>query len=243
MSAIPMPIDEPLNVSGPVVIEEMIKIISLLDDHSGNEQMRRALRFYKTPVMNGGGDWGWLLKGLKHFECPQDPMELQQMLSLIAGNRRLLEVGSSFGGTLRRMAAVLAPDALVVSVDWPIDDTPKYLHPIDSLKNACHRISLTGRHVELFVADSHDEETVRGVNKFAPFDFGFIDGDHSYEGVKADWLNYGQMCKVVGLHDIAGPVEGCTRLWTEIKEAGHKTTEFVTPGKGFGIGIVFREGG
>jgi hypothetical protein len=76
----------------------------------------------------------------------------------------------------------------------------------------------------------------------APFDFGFIDGDHSYEGVKADWENYGPMCKIVGFHDIAGQVAGCVRFWNELKASvKYRIEEFLAPETHMGIGIVYRE--
>lgn len=238
----PMPLDEPLHeITGPLVIDELIKIATLMV--KPNEQMRRALRFYKAPtdIDLEANHFGLFLRNLLHFECAQDPWELEQLLELVKGRESLLEVGSCFGGTLKRMANQLAEGALVVSVDLPVDDTPKHLEPQASLKDACKRISLTGRHVELFVGDSHAEKVIAGVKRFAPFEFGFIDGDHSYAGVKADWENYGPMCKVVGFHDIAGPVEGCTRFWQELKRQHPRTREIINPGKGFGIGIVFRE--
>ena len=69
----------------------------------------------------------------------------------------------------------------------------------------------------------------------------FIDGDHSYEGVKADWENYGPMCKVVGFHDIDNKNEpGCVRLWNELK-AQHRFLEIIDKPGELGIGIIFRE--
>ena len=179
---------------------------------------------------------------LIHFECPQHKDELAKMLAIVEGKKSLLEVGSNFGGTLMRMATKLAPKSMVVSVDWPVDDTPKDLNPVGTLKVNCRRIADLGHHVELFIGDSHEQEMVENVRKFGPYDFVFIDGDHSYEGVKADWTNYGPMGKIIGFHDIAGPVEGCVKFWKELKDAKmFNTEEFVSPNSGMGIGIVYRE--
>lgn len=177
-----------------------------------------------------------------HYECPQDKGELKQMLALVKGKTSLLEIGSNFGGTFYRMAEVMAPKSLMVSVDWPVDHTPKVLEPVETLKMNCRRIGEMGHHVELFIGDSHANSTIQMVEEFAPFEFVFIDGDHSYEGVKADWENYGPMGKMVGFHDIAGPVEGCVKFWNELKASGEfKTDEFINPQAGMGIGIVYKE--
>jgi hypothetical protein len=179
---------------------------------------------------------------LLHYECPQDKQELASMIELVKGKTSLLEIGSNFGGTLKRLSAVLAPNSMVVSVDYPFDDTPKNLNPVGSLKKNCERIADKGHRVQLFLADSHAPGTVSSVATLAPFDFGFIDGDHSYEGVKADWENYGPMCKIVGFHDIAGQVAGCVRFWNELKASvKYRIEEFLAPETHMGIGIVYRE--
>ena len=183
------------------------------------------------------------LKMLMHLECPQNMGELGPMLALVRGKHSVLEIGSNFGGTFRRMGAELAPNSLMVSVDLPVDSTPKFLNPVGTLKLNCQKLADTyGHRVELLIADSHDQETVDKVRSFGPYDFVFIDGDHSYDGVKADWTNYGPMGKVIGFHDIAGPVEGCVKFWQELKAAKlFNTEEFVFPNSGMGIGIVHRE--
>jgi hypothetical protein len=252
MSSLPERLDVP---KGPMVIDEYIKLIAacVVPD----EQIRRALRFYKPPAavdLERVRSFGNTLRVLKHFECQQDEGELWQVMELLRGKTSLLEVGSCFGGSLKRMASALAPESLVVSVDFqtpPETDLDRFrdsLQPQASLKEACHQINLTmGHRVELFLGNSRSSSVIQGVAEHAPFDFGFIDGDHSYEGVKADWENYGPMCKVVGFHDIAGPVDGCVRLWNEIvKEGKYRTQEFVNTASGYsglGIGVVFREDG
>ena len=234
---------------GPLTLHEQMKIVSLMENPPEAAMVRKALRFYEIPSTLKWPDYKWgenrnLMKILEHYSSPQNPDELAWMLERVKGCRSLLEVGSSFGGTLRRMASVMPKGSKIVSVDLPCDSTPKFLNPLDSLKNACQQIGWLGARVELFVGDSHSPDTVAAVRAHGPYDFAFIDGDHSYDGVKRDWLDYGPMCKVVGFHDIGGPVEACKRFWDELKASGrYRTEEFVSDNKDamFGIGIVYME--
>ena len=238
---------------GPLTIEEQIKLLSLMENPREAAQVRKALRFYELPEHLRDpknytyGNISDGIRALFHFENPQNRTELDWMLAIIRRLRvgSLLEVGSSFGGTLKRMASVLPKGSKIVSVDLPCDSTPKFLNPLASLKDTCRKLSLLGANVELFVGDSHDAEVVEAVKAHGPFDFVFIDGDHSYEGVKADWENYGPMCKVVGFHDIGGAILGCTRFWRELKlEGRYRTEECISyEDRHFGIGLVFRDEG
>lgn len=72
-------------------------------------------------------------------------------------------------------------------------------------------------------------------------DLYFIDADHSYEAVKADYMNYKGKCKFMAFHDILGmrDCEGVARLWGEIKHL-HERWEFVDEDGGVasGIGVI-----
>ena len=233
---------------GPLTLSEQMKIVSLMENLPEAAMVRKALRFYEIPATLRWPDYKWgtnseLMKMMEHYECPQNPDELAWMLERIRGKRSLLEVGSSFGGTLKRMASVLLKGAKIVSVDLACDTTPPFLNPLDSLKDTCRKIGLMSGSVELLIGNSHDPEVVALASKYAPYDFGFIDGDHSYEGVKQDWEDYGPMCKMVGFHDIGGPVDGCKQFWNELRAGGkYRTEEFVSvDNPKFGIGIVHLE--
>lgn len=71
------------------------------------------------------------------------------------------------------------------------------------------------------VGDSHKEETLEEVKKISPiYDFLFIDGDHSYAGVKKDFEMYVPLVKERGLilmHDIINKDAGVKEFWKEIK--------------------------
>jgi len=77
-------------------------------------------------------------------------------------------------------------------------------------------------------------------------DFLFIDGDHTYDGVKKDFEIYGRYVRkngIIAFHDIVpGPSErvgGVPRFWNEIKHQ-FDYVELVKNWKqgGFGIGVI-----
>lgn len=76
-------------------------------------------------------------------------------------------------------------------------------------------------------ADSQAESTMNAVLTLlagSPIDFLFIDGDHSYEGVKADYEKYSPLVRsrgIIALHDITehDPAQNChvKEFWDELK--------------------------
>jgi hypothetical protein len=92
------------------------------------------------------------------------------------------------------------------------------------------------------MGNSQHENVVKNVTKNGPFDIIFIDGDHTYTGVLADYTNYSPMAtKMVALHDINHPPDskayGPTRLWHELDGDKH---EFIADGSRKGIGAVVK---
>ena len=129
----------------------------------------------------------------------------------------------------------------VVSVDLPGVQPWGYPESEKSLQAKIETLKAEGFDAHLFLGDSTDPDMVFNVAKLGPYDLVFIDGDHRYEGVKTDWLNYGPLGKVVVFHDIVRHPEGSRnapevwRLWEEIK--GNKS-EFRGKDTLMGLGIV-----
>lgn len=76
------------------------------------------------------------------------------------------------------------------------------------------------------------------------FDLAFIDGDHSYEGVKTDYQNIGPQTKIVMFHDInESSCPGVVRFWNEVKGIkSFKEYTYQTNGKAVqGIGLLFNQ--
>lgn len=112
---------------------------------------------------------------------------------------RVLEIGSLFGGTLWWWARLPRIKTLV-TVDLPSD----WSEVADGVRDARPHWSgwTEGVAFHDLQADSHDPATVQAVQAAAgdkPFDFAFIDGDHTYEGVRADWLLWSPLVRPGGL--------------------------------------------
>jgi predicted O-methyltransferase YrrM len=168
---------------------------------------------------------------------------MEWMLALFEERKpkRILEIGTYFGGTLKQWLYRCPRRATVVSVDLYTlayaDNRDKYAKWASGKQATVHVIA----------GDSQAEATIEAARKHGPYDWILIDGNHYYGPASNDWRNYGAMAApggVVVFHDIldnreAHPEIETARLWAEIK-AEHKTDEFIQGnGKWGGIGVVF----
>jgi predicted O-methyltransferase YrrM len=158
----------------------------------------------------------------------------------------ILEIGTWMGGTLYLWACLARPDAVIISVDLP---GGKFGGGYSSRKAPLYRRFAWDRQkIHLIRADSHDASTLTEVQRVLggrSVDFLFIDGDHTYEGVRQDWSMYSPLVRPGGLvafHDIAGNY-GNTRVkthWEAIKY-GYAYREYVVNPEGrYGIGVLVK---
>jgi predicted O-methyltransferase YrrM len=162
--------------------------------------------------------------------------------------RVVCEIGAAGGGTTFLFARFSAPDALLVSLDLAFDE---------ARARAVSTFARAGQRLVCLRRDSHDEETARAVEAELGgrrLDLLFIDGDHSYEGVRRDFEMYGPLVRPGGLvvfHDIVPLREGDTNhdvggvpeFWRELKQRGGAVEEIVEDWgqSAFGIGVMRRE--
>jgi predicted O-methyltransferase YrrM len=184
--------------------------------------------------------------------------EIRGLLEVLRATRprRLLEIGTANGGSLFLFAQTAMPDAHIISVDlhhgefgggYPAWKIPLY----KAFTRGTQRLDLVR-------GDSHAPQTAEDVRRRLDgeqLDFLFIDGDHTYDGVKQDFETFAPLVRpggLIGFHDIAPPtsperqsddieylVGDVPRYWNEISD-GSESREFVDPAGGgcFGIGLL-----
>lgn len=161
--------------------------------------------------------------------------------------RNYLEIGSRDGDTFHAVMSALPKGSRGVAVDLPGEawgsakSKPRLLEAIADLRER-------GYKVDAIFGDSQAAGIRQMAMATGPYDAVFIDGDHRYDGVKADWENYGRMGRIVAFHDIAGggytASQGTVtievdRLWREIKD-GFEHVEFVARDSIMGIGVILK---
>lgn len=170
----------------------------------------------------------------------QKPAELAVLLEFLAGRqpRTIVEIGSDEGGTLWAWSQLPGPPR-VIAVDLPSGPYRK-ASGLPTLHGA-----------ELVIGDSHRKATFQRVEELLGGELAdvlFIDGDHTYRGVYADYHGWRPLVRAGGVlvfHDIVLHPEfavGVHQLWEEIRDRW-PSREIVDMGGGEwgGIGILVNE--
>ena len=224
----------------------------LAERHLANAQaMLRELE-QKLPSARSRFAIPFIFRGQGHFKkirARQNPVEIERLFEEICRLKpeRVLEIGTAKGGTLYLWAQAASDNAALMSVDLPGGDFGGAYAPC---RSALYRsFARPGQTIQLELADSHLPESLTKVKEHFGgqlIDFAFIDGDHTYEGVKADFNDYGPLVRpggIIAFHDILyrekQPSIRVDTLWGALKEQ-YDCTEFIGPeGSGKKIGIGF----
>jgi predicted O-methyltransferase YrrM len=161
--------------------------------------------------------------------------------------KTVLEIGTANGGTLFLLSRMVAGDATLISIDlrggacgggyatWRI---PIY-----------KSFALPGQNLSLIRGDSHTRKTFDALHARLgdkQLDLLFIDGDHTYEGVKQDFETYSPLVApggVIAFHDVVQHtrITSCTvdQFWKEIRDQYEHHEIVEDPAQGWGgIGVL-----
>ena len=176
--------------------------------------------------------------------------EIEKILELLDCRKAKngLEIGTNNGGTLFLFANTISQGGTLVSVDLP---GGLYGGGYSSIRIPFYKsFAVQRRKIALIRCDSHTLGALAAVKKTldgTALDFVFIDGDHTYKGVKTDFEMYSPLVKRGGMvifHDIADhpPILKCeaSQFWNEIKEK-YKHDEIIEdPSQGWaGVGVIY----
>jgi predicted O-methyltransferase YrrM len=210
------------------------------------EGARRALRLAR-PRANSAEELSFI-KGFAYGHVRPAPNQIDsEILALLERVKSLepstvVEIGRAGGGSLYLLTRVCPDDAVIISVDT--GGAPR------AQGRFFAAFARANQRVEILWGDSHHQQTmVRRVRSLVhqSIDLLFIDGDHSYEGVRLDYELYSPLVRTGGaiaFHDIVPGTEqnvgGVPRLWKELKDAASDTEEIVEcwDQQGFGIGLL-----
>jgi cephalosporin hydroxylase len=185
------------------------------------------------------------------FFSTQKESEIAALLKILAQDppRYILDIGTGLAGTLFLFAQVAYPDACIISVDINLGRKRKIIYP---------KLGKASQRIICIRGNSRSPEVIKRIRSLfgnIKIDFLFLDGDHTYEGVKTDFLNYVPLVRkggLVALHDIMFDFRtrfgvctdaytgGVPTYWQEVKSQ-YQTKELIdNPGQdGYGIGLVF----
>lgn len=172
-------------------------------------------------------------------------MELAAIIQAIKP-QAALEIGTLRGGTLFALCRLADPSATIISVDMPGGKFGGGTGPL--YPPVFRKFVKPHQKLHLIKADSHQQQTknkVESALRSTLLDYLFIDGDHSYEGVKQDFEMYSPLVRpggVIAFHDIAPHKDSTcevSRFWNQIKGKYESREIIENIGQGWaGIGII-----
>ncbi len=183
----------------------------------------------------------WIAEtAVQTYHALQKPYELSAFLAILVDMQPrpqiMVEIGCDAGGTLWAWKQIGIPR--VIGIEYPDEHSDDNPWGTDN--------PLVPHGCEIIRGDSHEDETRQQLSALLdgqPIDVLFIDADHTYEGVKKDFLMYAPMVANEGaivLHDISPhphhPGVGVQRLWQ--KMGGDKDEILLPPDHWGGIGVL-----
>ena len=194
------------------------------------------------------------MKRFPNFRSDQKRAEVVPALELLASHppKFVCEIGSGLGGTLFLLTRVCAADALIITIDLG--------HSL--VRSRINRRLGRGRQrIFCIRGDSSDPQTIVRLKSRLDkntLDCLFIDGDHSLNGVMADFSNYAPLVRKGGkilFHDIVADFKtrfgvdtgawtgGVPQFWSFLADKFNSHAWIEDPEQdGYGLGLIHWEG-
>lgn len=178
---------------------------------------------------------------LRKNSSMQIALEIENLQLTVANHQPkvVVEIGTANGGTLARWLEIPSVET-IISIDYPmgIHGGQGFEERTYVISDALEQANLTKKEFYSVNGNSRDPYLVNRVAELLngrKIDFLFIDGDHTYEGVKGDFKTYEQFLSptsIVGFHDIINSEfhrnENCfvSKFWDELKKE-YEYKEFI----------------
>ena len=156
----------------------------------------------------------WALK-LAKAETQTSEAERASLAHYAAGKKRVVEIGVWHGVTTKVLRHAMAPDGILLGVD----PYPKGRFGFSVQRVIAQReiARVTGGTMEWQRLTGVEAARFYAASERPPLDFIFIDGDHSYEGLRDDWEAWNPLVApqgIIALHD------SCSSAERNIEDAG-----------------------
>ncbi|OVE83291.1 hypothetical protein B2G88_17425 [Natronolimnobius baerhuensis] len=140
----------------------------------------------------------------------------------------VVEIGVCYGGTLYLWSRLTNAD--IIGIDLKFRGKGRLIK------------SFSENRIELVAGSSYDPKTVETVSEKigGQIDFLFIDGDHSYEGVKSDFEAYSEFVSeggIIAMDDVVATKHEVSEFWRELEQNDDYETMLI-PDEDPGLGII-----
>jgi len=241
--------EEPLETSRPRFQRMRRTLLDPLAWWMSRPALQRALAA-RTPeeIVRAVSDYSG--RGFyEHIKPMQDERELLDMVRVVERRqpRVIMEIGTRSGGTLFAWVRASRAADLVISIDLP---DGRFGGGYDRRRARLYAAFAADRprtRMVMIRADSHAPATLAAAKQALAgrsVDFLFIDGDHTYAGIRSDFEQYGALVApggIIALHDIrtTGREREVSTYWQELKRE-YECEEIAYRPAHLGIGIIHK---